>query len=70
MYILKKWNGKYGKDAKFIVFDKKAHKYTLFSLDNPNDLAWVDNNLAENKEYANWSSFEDEPVDSLDDIIM
>lgn len=68
MYKLKLWNKKYGKGAQFVV--EKDGKFTVFTPDRPSDTVWVNSDLTKEAEYKNWDSFEDEPVESLDDIIM
>lgn len=70
MFLLKLWNKQYGDDARFIAYDESTKKYTEFSTDNPTDVAWVSNDLTKNPEYKDWESFEDEPVNYLEDVMM
>lgn len=70
MYLLKIWNGKYGNGAKFIVENKSTGKYSEFSTVRPSDLAWVDKDLTKESEYKNWESFENEPVEDLNNVVM
>lgn len=70
MFLLKIWNGKYGNGAKFIVQDKKTGKFAEFSPARPKDIAWVDTDLTKEADYKDWESFEDEPVDDLNAVIM
>lgn len=70
MYLLKIWNGKYGNGAKFIVENKSTGKYSEFSPVRPSDLAWVDKDLTKESEYKNWESFENEPVEDLNNVVM
>ena len=70
MYKLKLWNGKYGNEARFIVFDSKNKKYTEFLVDHVKDVVWTSHDITKEPEYKNWSSFEDEPVDFLENIMM
>lgn len=69
MYKLKLWNGKYGNAAKFIVEDNRG-KFAEFSPARPKDIAWVDTDLTKEADYKDWESFEDEPVDDLNKVIM
>lgn len=70
MYILHRWNKKYGNGAKFIVEDKKTGKFTEFSPARPKDTAWVDSDLTKEKEYQSWDDFQKEPVEDLNQVIM
>ena len=70
MYLLKLWNKKYGNDAQFIVFDKKAEKYAEFTPVRPKDTTWVREDLTKLDEYKDWESFEDEPIENLSQVIM
>lgn len=63
-YIIKLWNGKYGKEARFIIERKADGKQTEFEPKNLKDMAWVDK-LSASGDYKAWQSFEDEPVDDL-----
>lgn len=69
-YLLKLWNGKYGNNAKFIVFDANAKKYTLFAPVRSKDLAWTSTDLTKDPDYRGWESFQDEPVENLDEVVF
>lgn len=70
MYKLKLWNKKYGKDARFIVFNSQTKKYTEFLVDHVNDIVWTNHDLTKEPEYKSWEDWEDEPVNFLEDIMM
>lgn len=70
MFILLKWNKKYGNGAKFVVQDKSNGKFAEFSPARPKDVAWVDTDISKEQDYANWDDFQKEPVEKLEDIIM
>lgn len=69
-YLLKLWNGKYGNNAQFIVFDTTTEKYSLFSPVRSKDLAWTSTDLTKDEDYKGWESFQDEPVENLDEIVF
>lgn len=69
-YLLKLWNGKYGNNAQFIVFNTTSEKYSLFSPVRSGDVAWTSTDLTKDKDYKDWESFQDEPVDSLTEIVF
>ena len=69
-YILKIWNGKYGNNARFIVFDKSTGKFAEFAPTRPKDIAWVKEDLTKMPEYKGWESFQDEPVEDLNNIVF
>lgn len=68
-YKLKLWNGRYGNPAKFIAEDEEG-RMTEFSPARPKDVAWVKQDLTKDPSYKEWQSFEDEPVDDLNAIVM
>lgn len=70
MFILHKWNKKYGNNAKFVVEDKNTERFAEFSPARPKDIAWVDKNLTQMDEYKDWDDFQKEQVDDLNDVIM
>lgn len=70
MFILHRWNKKYGNGAKFVVEDKKTGKFAEFSPARPKDIAWVDSDLTKESEYQAWDDFQKEPVEDLNQIIM
>ena len=69
-YSLMLWNGKYGNGAKFIARRNSDNKFTEFSPINPQDVAWVSDDLTKVDDYKGWESFEEEPVDNLEDVVM
>lgn len=69
-YLLKLWNGKYGNNAKFIVYDQETQKYSMFAPVRSKDLAWTSTDLTKDPDYKNWESFQDEPIDSLENIVF
>lgn len=70
MFLLWKWNKKYGNGAKFIVEDKSNGKFAEFSPARPKDITWVDSDLTKESEYQSWDDFKQEKVDDLNNIIM
>lgn len=69
MFKIKRWNGKYGNGAKFVVQDSNG-RFSEFDPTRPNDTAWVNQDLTTEAEYKNWEDFKDEPVENLSDIVM
>lgn len=69
-YLLKLWNGRYGNNAKFIVFNTTTAKYSLFSPVRNKDLAWTATDLTKDPDYKDWESFQDEPVENLDEVVF
>lgn len=70
MFILHRWNKKYGNNAKFVVENKDNHKFAEFSPARPKDIAWVDSDISKESDYADWDDFMKEPVENLNDIVM
>lgn len=70
MFILLKWNKKYGNGAKFVVQDKSNGKFAEFSPARPKDVAWVDTDISKEQDYSDWDDFGHEEVDDLNKIIM
>lgn len=70
MFILHRWNKKYGNAAKFVVEDKSSGKFAEFSPARPKDIAWVSTNLTKEDEYKSWDDFQQEKVENLADVIM
>ena len=70
MFLLHRWNKKYGNGAKFIVEDKSTGKFAEFSPARPKDIQWVDKNITTESEYQSWDDFQKEPVENLNDIVM
>jgi hypothetical protein len=69
-YTLLKWNGTYGRDAKFIVRDNSTGKQSVFTPGRVSDLVWTSANLAESSEMKSWEDFDDEVVDDLNYVMM
>jgi len=63
-----KWNGDYGKDARFVVEDTKNGQQTMFTPGRASDVVWTSTNLAETPEIKHWDDFGDETVDNLEDV--
>lgn len=70
MYLIHKWNKKYGNAAKFVVENHDNGEFTEFSPVSPNDVAWVKADLTKNSEYKAWDDFQKEPVEDLNMIVM
>lgn len=70
MFLLWKWNKKYGNGAKFVVEDQSTGKFAEFSPARPRDIAWVDKDLTQVDEYKSWDDFQKEPVKDLNQVIM
>lgn len=70
MFVLHKWNKKYGNSAKFVVEDKSNGKFAEFSPARPKDIAWVGTNLTKEADYKDWDDFQQEKVENLADVIM
>lgn len=70
MFVLHRWNKKYGNGAKFVVEDKSNGKFAEFSPARPKDIAWVDTDLTKEDEYKSWDDFQQEKVKNLADVIM
>jgi hypothetical protein len=69
-YTMLKWNGSYGKDAKFVVQDDKNGQQSMFTPGRTQDLVWTTTKLAETPEIQKWDDFGNEHVDDLDDVMM
>lgn len=63
-----KWNGKYGRDAKFVVRDNGTGKQSLFTPGNMRDIVWTSTDLSNTLEMGKWEDFGDETVDNLDEV--
>lgn len=70
MFILHKWNKKYGNGAQFVVEDESTGKFAEFSPARPKDIAWVDTDLTKEAEYKDWDDFQKERVEDLNKVIM
>ena len=71
MFVLKKWNGEYGKDSGFVVQNKQTGKFAEYRpSEKKENIAWVDEDLTKNPKYKSWGFFEDEPLEKLEDISM
>jgi hypothetical protein len=69
-YTLLKWNGQYGRDAKFVVRDNSTGKQSLFTPGALRDVVWSSVDLANTLEMKKWQDFGDETVDNLEDVAM
>lgn len=69
-YTFKKWNGKYGNAAKFIVENDDDKKQSMFAPTRPSDVTWTSSDLTQDPETQSWQSFGDEKVESLNDIVF
>lgn len=67
-YTFLKWNGKYGRDAKFVVRDNSTGKQSLFTPGCMHDITWVTTDLASSPEMGEWEDFGEETVDNLEDV--
>lgn len=69
-YTLLKWNGTYGRDAKFVVRDNSTGKQSVFTPGRVSDLVWTSANLAESQGIKDWQDFDNEVVDDLEYVMM
>ncbi len=67
-YTFLRWNGKYGRDAKFVVRDNASGKQSLFTPGCMHDITWVTTDLANTQETKDWETFGDETVDNLEEV--
>lgn len=65
-YTFLRWNGKYGREAKFVVKDNEHNLQSIFIPGRIQDLVWTSADLANVPELKEWSSFNNETVDNLD----
>jgi len=68
-FTLLKWNGEYGEKAIFIVKDNRLGKQSLFVPGNMDSLNWVDEDLSA-EETKGWQGFENEQIESLEDVVF
>lgn len=69
-YNLKLWNKKYGKSAKWVVYDTQTKKYGLFSMGNTKDIVWTEQDISKDSEYKGWDNWNNEPVENLEDVLV
>nr|DAN11738.1 MAG TPA: hypothetical protein [Herelleviridae sp.] len=69
-YTFLRWNGKYGKDALFIVKDNANDMQALFAPNRKSDLAWVRTDLANADEHKAWDDFGHETVADLNEVVF
>lgn len=69
-YAIKRWNGKYGAEAAFIVQRNSDGKMAEFQPTRPRDVAWVETDLTAQPDYKGWDDFQNEPVDDINAIVM
>jgi hypothetical protein len=67
-YTMKKWNGQYGKEAKFVVQDNKNGRQSIFTPGRTQDITWTTTKLDTTPEMEKWEDFGDEVVDDLDKV--
>lgn len=70
MYTLLKWNGKFGKGAKFVAKDNERNLYCVFAPAHSEDREWVKEDLSKKGKYSKWEDFENEMVEDIDMVIM
>lgn len=70
MYILKLWNKKWGKEARFVGYDTGSKKYAEFDPRNPKSTKWVSQNLTQAAQYKGWTGCYDEPIMDLADATI
>ena len=70
MYHLKLWNQKYGRQARFVVFNPATQQYTEYSPYHTNDVVWVNHDITHNPVYETWENWHDEPIQELNDATM
>lgn len=69
MYTIKRWNGKYGDSARFLLLSPSG-KMSEFCVGTPTDVAWVRSDLTRLPEYSKWQEFGNERVADYRDIRM
>jgi hypothetical protein len=70
MYTILKWNGQYGKEAKFCVQDDKNGQQSMLTPGRTQDLVWTTTKLDTTPEISKWEDFGNEKVENLDDVMM
>lgn len=65
-YTILRWNGIYGKEAKFIVRDNCNNHQSIFIPGRVQDLVWTSVDLTNVPELNDWSSFGNEIVEDLE----
>jgi hypothetical protein len=68
-YTILKWNGKWDKEAVFVVKNNASGKQSMFSPGRLGDLSWVKDDVA-GTQCKDWEDFENEPCDNLADIVF
>lgn len=67
-YTFLRWNGEYGREAKFVVRNNESNQQSIFIPGRVQDLVWTSVDLANTPELKDWSTFENETVDDLDEV--
>jgi hypothetical protein len=67
-FTILRWNGKYDREAKFVVRDNVHNLQSIFIPGRVQDLVWTSTDLANVPELKEWLSFENETVDDLDSV--
>jgi len=67
-YTFLRWNGEYGRGAKFVVRDNSTGKQSLFTPGRTQDLTWTSTDLANTLELKNWEEFGNETVENLEEV--
>lgn len=75
MFVLVRWNRKYGDGARLIIQNKTDKKFTLFTPGHTKDIAWTDKDLSKVTPYNDWDKFEgvseeDKEIHNLEDIML
>lgn len=68
-YNILKWNGKYGKEAVFVVRNNVSNKQSLFTPGRLSDLSWVLDDIA-STQCKSWEDFGEEPCDDLARVVF
>ena len=69
-YTFKKWNGKYGNAAKFIVENDDDKKQSMYAPARPSDVTWTSSDLTKDPEVEHWEDFGEEKIESLDNVVF
>lgn len=69
-YTFKKWNGKYGNQAQFIVENDEDKKQSMFAPTRPSDLTWSSQDLTKDPEVQHWQDFGNEKVENLKEVVF
>jgi hypothetical protein len=64
-YSILRWNGQEGEKAVFIIRENETGKQAQFTPGRVEDIVWVRSNLE-----PDWKSFQEEPIDNLEDVVF